>query len=452
MNPSASDLSLYQFLEGIEPDLSPLTVSLPTLQATVTALINLLIERKIAGNVWLKFPNAPWWKAEIDRYLQRGRAAKVYLCANRAEGAFVPSVASSALIPVSLETNAHLQRECFAIVLATGFSCLLLAKEQTSSSGKGTNWQLLYGFEVSLINRVLKRIQQSITITDTTPEEVLSVSAVVSSSPVAIDVMQALLLQQIQQTESGQQQVKHSERSRETIDTLTESLAYSHEVLQNLIQELKLPLTNIKTALRLLDSMQSKREQRQRYIDLLQRECDRQSLLLTGLQEFIQFTQSLPTPVDCYLKLEDLIPGIVSTYQPLAEERGILLGYTIPPGFPAVACPESWLRQILLNLLSNSLKFTPSGRVQVQANLKPEAVEITVSDTGIGIDPAEIPLIFRSFYKGRNAISHASNSAGLGLTIVQYLITRCGGAIAVTSKLNKGTTFKLTIPLIAIEG
>ena len=193
--------------------------------------------------------------------------------------------------------------------------------------------------------------------------------------------------------------------------------------------------------------MQSKREQRQRYLDLLQGECEKQNAILSAVQEFIQLDQLSLTPPH-YPRLEDLIPGIVSTYQPLAEERGILLGYTIPAGFPLVACPEPWLRQILLNLLSNSLKFTnTNGRVYVQASLKQGKVELTISDTGKGIESSEIPKIFNSFYRGKHLSVTQANSAGLGLAVVKQLLTRCGGTIAVNSKLERGTTFVLTLPI-----
>jgi two-component system, OmpR family, phosphate regulon sensor histidine kinase PhoR len=453
MNSPAPDLSLYRFLEG-DDERSPITVTSPTLKGVVRSLFDLLSERQVKAIVWVKLPNSPSWQGEIDRFAQQGSAEKVYHCTIRDDRTPAKEMVSPLLVPVALEASAHLKRECFVLVLSEGFSALLLARLVAGASLKEARWHLLYQFERERVEQLLEQIQQSIAITDRTPEEVLNFTCPIfaESAPPTTDSLQQLLLQQIRQTERVQERVKTEEQTGESIASLTESLHHSHEVLHNLGQELKLPLTNMKTALRLLDSLQSKREQRQRYLDLLQRECDRQSLLLTGLQEFIQFTQTAPPPFAHPFKLEDLVPGIVSTYQPLAEERGIVLGYTIPAGFPAIACPEPWLRQILLNLLNNSLKFTPNnGRVQVQATLGTETVELTVSDTGTGIEPEELPRIFQSFYKGRSATPHAVNSAGLGLTIVQYLVTRCGGSIEVTSKPGRGTTFKIAFPLLVTE-
>jgi signal transduction histidine kinase len=70
-----------------------------------------------------------------------------------------------------------------------------------------------------------------------------------------------------------------------------------------------------------------------------------------------------------------------------------------------------------------------------------------VSDTGIGIDNSDLPQIFNSFYRGRNANSLETVGAGLGLTIVQQLLNRCGGSISVTSRLGKGATFTILLPI-----
>jgi signal transduction histidine kinase len=450
MNPFVPDVSLLQCLQRLNPQLPVVTVSSSCWQGILISLFDLLIEQQIKAVIWLKLPLSTSWYDEIDRYLQSGNPEKVYLCQIREEkNSYTPFPATSKLISVDLEASSHLKRECFVIVLSPVFSCVLIAGQQTNVAGTEPNWHLGYYGDVNLINQVLQQLQQAIAITDTTPAEILTsvpVTLTANNNPLW---WQNLLLKQIQQTETIQKQVTQQEKNQQAIANLNDALKYNREVLENLAQELKLPLTNMKTALRLLESMQSKREQRQRYIDLLQRECDRQSLLLTGLQELIQFTQNLSPAINRNLKLDDLIPGIVSTYQPLAEEKGILLGYTIPSSLPAVAIPEACLRQILLNLLSNSLKFTLNGgRIQVQATQKPENVEISITDTGSGIEAGDIPRIFQSFYKGRNAVGNASSGAGLGLTLVKYLTIQWGGSIAVNSRVGKGTTFLVTLPIL----
>jgi signal transduction histidine kinase len=83
----------------------------------------------------------------------------------------------------------------------------------------------------------------------------------------------------------------------------------------------------------------------------------------------------------------------------------------------------------------------------VQVTLQGEYVQLAVSDTGIGISPAEIPKIFDSFYRGRSTTGCDDTGAGLGLTLVQQLLLRCGGSISVTSRLGEGSTFKVLLPI-----
>jgi hypothetical protein len=231
---------------------------------------------------------------------------------------------------------------------------------------------------------------------------------------------------------------------------LSSNLGNRDELLKQVVQELRTPLTNMKTALKLLDSAQLKPAQRQRYMQLLNTECDRQNSLITGLLDLVQLDDDPQPTLIPSVQLADIVPGVVSTYQPLAQEKGIQLGYTVPANLPSVLCVEAWLRQILINLLHNSLKFTlPGGQVNVRATLQSEYVQLAISDTGIGIAANEVPKIFDSFYRGRSTIGEETG-AGLGLTIVQRLLLRCGGSIAVTSKLGEGSMFKVLLPVASL--
>lgn len=448
--PSNAELSLYRLTQESTSPAPTLTVSSTTFRASIAAIVDFLIEQKIAATLWVKLPTTGRWLAEIERYSQQGQPEQIYLCTIASQ---IPPVLSSAagIVPLILEASSQLKREYFLIVLSSQFCSSILAQRQTAqglaegTSPQSSRLKVAYSFEPDAIANVLAAIKQVLTVTDSTPESLLADTLISSALPTSIDsrLMTNLLLKQIQQSDATQ-----FAKSEATIRTFTESLSFHHELLTNLTRELSLYLTNMKTALRLIDSTQNRREQRQRYLQLLQQQCDRQNSLLTGLLELEQFNQPIDES-ESSLRLEDLIPGIVSIYQPIAEEKGIMLGYTVPADLPSVACPGNWLRQILRNLLSNSLKFTPNGRVYVQAALNNNAVELTVSDTGVGIDSNDIPKIFNCFYRGRNATSTETAGAGLGLTIVQQLLRRCNGSISVTSKLGKGSTFKVMLPVSA---
>ena len=221
------------------------------------------------------------------------------------------------------------------------------------------------------------------------------------------------------------------------------------DFLRNLVEEMRSPITHMKTTISLLESKQIKGEQRQRYFQMLEKQCDRQTSVINGLIELLQLDVS--TEAD-NIYLNEFVPGIVSTYQPLALENNIQLGYTIPANLPPVIFPAPWLRQIVIQLLNNSLQFTPpQGKVFVQAGFKNPNVELTIEDTGRGIDTPELNKIFDSFYRTKTVSNSSTMGAGLGLTIVRQLVRQSGGEISVTSKLGKGSIFKILLPALPPE-
>jgi signal transduction histidine kinase len=459
------ELSLYQLAQSPETSLAALTVRASTFRSIVETLTELLLEQQISATIWVKLPTHPRWWTTLETYQQEGLAQQIYRCnINRNTGTSLTRSSSSTsayspkdgITPIVLEASSQLKREYFCLILSPQLCSLILAQEQIPSGEEPPSGQLepsllklIYSFEPVVIQRVLTGIRRLVTITDTTPPELLADSVLAFPLPNTLEtnLLTKLLHQHLKVFES-QAISSPSHRENTSESSLKPSFfALKGDFLTALSRELSIPLTNMKTALRLLDSMQHKREPRKRYLNLLQEECDRQNSLITGLQELAQLNQPLDEG-ELSVKLEEVVPGIVSVYQPIAEEKGIVLGYTIPAGFPPVACPNIWLKQILRNLLHNSLKFTPpSGRVNVQAILKSEAVELVVSDTGIGIENSDLPKIFESFYRGRNASTEETIGPGLGLAIVHHLVERCGGKINVSSQIGKGTVFKITLPI-----
>ncbi|MEY3297655.1 MAG: hypothetical protein RLZZ597_915 [Cyanobacteriota bacterium] len=231
-------------------------------------------------------------------------------------------------------------------------------------------------------------------------------------------------------------------------EVLIDTLRLKDEFLNTVGQELRTPLTTIKTALTLLDSAHLKTPQRQRYMEMISHECDRQSALISGVLDLLQIEASASQTQLVPAHLDETVPPVVSTYQPLAEEKGVMLAYTIPKQLPKVACPDAWLRQIMIHLLSNSIKYTHAGgEVWVTARPSGDTVELEVRDTGTGIATNELPRVFDYFYRGRNLPSDAPEGAGLGLSIVQQLLMLCGGTVVVSSQLDRGTTFLVRLPV-----
>ncbi|MEB3312270.1 MAG: DICT sensory domain-containing protein [Snowella sp.] len=459
-SPHSHELSLYQLVHEFSPNASPLVVSPRNFQGLIQGVIHCCRERKLPSTLWVKLPTDPTWVEEIDQYYQEGLTNQIYYCSISEQGknASDRGRLNRGSLPerisqVVLEASAQLQHEFFFLILSPQLASVFVAQEIIPTDKEGSSAEkslkLLVSFVPEVINRFLEELKGLVTITDSTPEE-LTADAVLSfplPQRIQADLLTPLFQAQLSQLAALSTTDLPVLTKKSHLKPVQELFGSDEDFLLNMTRELSLPLTNMKTALRLLDSMQNKREQRQRYLDLLQRECDRQNLLISGLQEFIQLNHPLDEK-DTSVRLEDAVPGIVSTYQPIAEEKGISLGYTIPAGFPAINCPSSWLRLILHHLLHNSLKFTkPPGRVYVQSTLKGQNIELTVSDGGVGIDSSDIPYIFGSFYRGRNAMTPELAGAGLGLATVKLLVERCGASITVNSHVGKGTIFRMLFPI-----
>src|ERR1044071_5768163 len=133
---------------------------------------------------------------------------------------------------------------------------------------------------------------------------------------------------------------------------------------------------------------------------------------------------------------------------PLAKEKEIKLVETFPEDLPQVIADRAKLRRILLNLLSNALKFTgKGGRVEISAEGQDERVRVSVSDTGVGIAPEDVDRLFDKYEQTRSRATRGEKGTGLGLYITKQLVELHGSEITVNSELGKGSTFSFTLPI-----
>lgn len=149
--------------------------------------------------------------------------------------------------------------------------------------------------------------------------------------------------------------------------------------------------------------------------------------------------------------IDDVVVQALSLVRERAALHGIRLTLDMDGGLGTVTADELRLKQVLLNLLSNAVKFTPDGgTVDVRAWRDREEVAVTVTDTGIGIDPADQDRIFDSFQQGERSAS-SSEGTGLGLTLSRRIVELHGGRLWVTSRPGEGSTFGLSIPQPSVE-
>jgi two-component system cell cycle sensor histidine kinase PleC len=131
-----------------------------------------------------------------------------------------------------------------------------------------------------------------------------------------------------------------------------------------------------------------------------------------------------------------------------AEDKGMTLSVAHQHSLIMVSADEMAVRQIVLNLLANAVKFTAQGSVTVALTVRGDAVEIAVTDTGCGIDSAHLARIFQPFEQVDNSLSREHGGTGLGLPIVAKLAEAHGGACSVESTLGVGSRFAVTLPIV----
>jgi len=146
--------------------------------------------------------------------------------------------------------------------------------------------------------------------------------------------------------------------------------------------------------------------------------------------------------------IPSLLEGIVLNHQPQFRAKGVDLrfdrGSTAPK--TVLADPDK-LSQAVINLLSNALKYTPTGgTVEVSAAAAPSGVEIRVSDTGIGISAADLPRVFERFYRADDSRSRDTGGAGIGLSISRAIVEAHGGTITASSQPGRGSRFLISLP------
>jgi signal transduction histidine kinase len=149
------------------------------------------------------------------------------------------------------------------------------------------------------------------------------------------------------------------------------------------------------------------------------------------------------------IDLRGIIDELHEAMEPLAREKGITLKEILPTRLPPVTADRAKLRRILVNLLSNALKFTPKGgHVEVRAGQEEDGrVRLSVSDTGVGIAPDDVKRLFDKYEQARSRATRGEKGTGLGLYITKQLVELHGSEITVNSEIGHGSTFTFTLPI-----
>jgi signal transduction histidine kinase len=212
--------------------------------------------------------------------------------------------------------------------------------------------------------------------------------------------------------------------------------------------ELRTPLTAIKGFIELVADGEAGplTDPQREFLQIASRNTDRLGNLINDLLDVNQIeAQRLEIstePIDLRAVLDD----VAATFRPMAQAKG--LSFTENIGrLPSILGDGPRLVQVFSNLVSNAIKYTPSGEVGIHARVARNGVEVIVHDTGIGLSKDEQAQLFTKFFRARNPVVADSGGTGLGLVIARAIVEKHKGTIEVASVVGAGTRFRVVLPL-----
>ena len=212
--------------------------------------------------------------------------------------------------------------------------------------------------------------------------------------------------------------------------------------------DLQTPLTSMRAILEALsDGVVDDPEMVKRYLNTAQRDVLSLSALIDDLFQMSQLDAGgFPLNLD-KSSLRDLVSDTLESFSELAYRESIRLEGQVEAGVDPVAMDTQAIGRVLNNLISNALRHTPAGgEISLHARRTGSGVEVSIRDTGEGIQARDIPHIFDRFYRGEKSRNRGTGGAGLGLAIARGIVRAHGGDIMVESESGKGTQFTFTIP------
>jgi signal transduction histidine kinase len=239
-----------------------------------------------------------------------------------------------------------------------------------------------------------------------------------------------------------------ADRLQESVEIIRRDRDRSRDFLADVSHELRTPLAALRTFNELLTrGAVDDPVARSEFLESSGQQIERLDWLAQNLLELSKLDSGL---VLLDLRPEDLRAAVESAVEQsiaAADRRGVGLSMQLPESPVRIRHDPQRIGQVVANLVANAIKFTPrGGSVTVDVEPSPDGARIEVVDTGVGIEPAELPHIFERFYRGSRSNEARGSGSGLGLAIVRSIVDMHGGGVEVESRVGSGTRFIVRLP------
>jgi two-component system, OmpR family, phosphate regulon sensor histidine kinase PhoR len=220
------------------------------------------------------------------------------------------------------------------------------------------------------------------------------------------------------------------------------------EFVANVSHELRTPLSILRGYIETLrDDPHTSRDEMRRILEVMERHSRRLNLLVDDLLALAQLESGKSDLQVSKVRVDDLFFTLARDWEKKLAEKNLHVVVDLAPDVRVISADPTRLQEILYNLLDNAVKYSsPGAEIRLHAQRRDGKVALTVSDTGVGIGPDDLPRIFERFYRVDKARSSELGGTGLGLSIVKHIAQLHGGSVEAESEPGHGTTIRVLLP------
>jgi two-component system phosphate regulon sensor histidine kinase PhoR len=220
------------------------------------------------------------------------------------------------------------------------------------------------------------------------------------------------------------------------------------ELVSMVAHELRSPLTSISGFSELLLDPTVNREQAEEYATIILKESNRLSELINKFLDISKIEAGKSQAKKAPMQIRDVVDKVLDVNLHQAEKKGIVVSVKVSPNLPLVLGDHDMLEQVVLNLFTNAVKYSPENTaIEIRLKERESEVMVEVEDNGYGISEKSQQRLFEKFYRVTdNEKVREITGTGLGLALVKEIVEIHGGSIAVTSRLGEGSIFSFTVP------